>query len=283
MQRNVSTLWNAASYSQNSELQYLASKKLLSKYSFRGDELVLDIGCGHGRISKEIASLVPNGKVIAIDNSSSMIKHASEQNCENLQFILMDAQQLYLPYKFDLIVATFSLQWISDKKRMFQLIGEHLKEGGETILIMPLSQSEIASIRNEMIKDLKWSQYFDGYIDPQRVVLDCSYDKYANDAGLDNVQYEFEAVVTRFENASKLTAFLRNITPCLEKLPTEPLKNSFMDELVHRYLSEYKAMNDDNSCEISYTYAKLKSKGVKKSCELQVDNTSNLSKVLSRL
>jgi hypothetical protein len=91
--------------------------------------------------------------------------------------------------------------------------------------------------------------------------LDNKYELYAKQAGLDNIQYECTSVITRFENVDKLTAFLKNINAYLTQIPHDNLQKEFMDELVQLYLEKHPPAKDD-SCEISYTYAKLRTKGL---------------------
>ena len=54
--------WDGSHYSQNSDFQYSRALKLISSHNFNGDEYILDVGCGDGKISVELTKLVPNGK-----------------------------------------------------------------------------------------------------------------------------------------------------------------------------------------------------------------------------
>ena len=63
---------------------------LIAQLKLKGDERILDIGCGDGKITAEISSLVPNGSVLGIDSEPDMIKFAlskfSTSNFSNLEF-----------------------------------------------------------------------------------------------------------------------------------------------------------------------------------------------------
>ena len=53
--------WNAEDYARNSSAQESWAIELISKLSLKGHESLIDIGCGNGRITNEIASRLPAG------------------------------------------------------------------------------------------------------------------------------------------------------------------------------------------------------------------------------
>ena len=65
--------WDATDYQKNSEVQLTWGKELIAKLDLHGNEHILDIGCGDGKVTAEIAAHVPDGKVVGIDSSSDMI------------------------------------------------------------------------------------------------------------------------------------------------------------------------------------------------------------------
>ena len=68
--------WDAKDYAKNSQNQFQWAQELIPKLKLRGNESLLDIGCGDGRITAEIAKCLPDGKAIGIDNSAQMINLA---------------------------------------------------------------------------------------------------------------------------------------------------------------------------------------------------------------
>lgn len=72
--------WDACTYDQVSRLvQYKWGKQVLGLRKWRGDEIVMDAGCGSGLLTKQLAKKVPRGKVYAVDIDSNMIKQAKKQ------------------------------------------------------------------------------------------------------------------------------------------------------------------------------------------------------------
>jgi trans-aconitate methyltransferase len=63
----------ALKYFHHSELQRQWAWHLLSGYRFKGDEQILDFGCGDGKIAAEVSHFIPQGHITGVDSSSSMI------------------------------------------------------------------------------------------------------------------------------------------------------------------------------------------------------------------
>jgi ubiquinone/menaquinone biosynthesis C-methylase UbiE len=65
--------FDANKYNVGSTHQKEWGKKIISELSIKGNESILDLGCGDGVLTKEMADLVPNGKVIGIDASKNRV------------------------------------------------------------------------------------------------------------------------------------------------------------------------------------------------------------------
>src|SRR5512146_2373235 len=71
--------WDATAYDKLSDPQFSWGMKLLASLPLRGDETVLDAGCGSGRLTEELLRRLPNGRVIALDFSANMLETAQER------------------------------------------------------------------------------------------------------------------------------------------------------------------------------------------------------------
>ncbi len=90
--------WNAADYAANSAAQQIWARELIAQLHLRGDERILDVGCGDGKVTAEMARAVPKGSVTGIDASPEMIRFArktfSPGKHPNLEFQVMDAREI---------------------------------------------------------------------------------------------------------------------------------------------------------------------------------------------
>lgn len=104
--------------------------KLIRELGLKGNERVLDLGCGDGALTAEIAELLPEGEVVGIDASQGMIDAALSKAQENLQFRLMDINDLNFVDRFDVIYSNATLHWVKDHKRLLENVRRTLCTGG---------------------------------------------------------------------------------------------------------------------------------------------------------
>ena len=74
-------LWDAKEYAKHSQNQYEWALELIPKLKLKGNEVLLDIGCGDGKVSATLASYLPNGRVVGIDSSEEMVSQARTPWC----------------------------------------------------------------------------------------------------------------------------------------------------------------------------------------------------------
>ncbi len=112
----MSYAWDASSYEKHSSPQRQWALDLIRTREFAGDEHVLDIGCGDGKISAELAARVPSGSALGVDEAHTMIRFAQEKfpqsRFANLWFQHADATHLIFCHEFDLVVSFAALHWI---------------------------------------------------------------------------------------------------------------------------------------------------------------------------
>ena len=104
--------------------------KLIAELDLQGTEHVLDLGCGDGSLTVQIAALVPEGEVVGLDASRGMIDASLPKARENLQFRLMDINDLDYVDRFDVVFSNATLHWVKDHKRLVQNVHQALRAGG---------------------------------------------------------------------------------------------------------------------------------------------------------
>lgn len=126
--------WDSSEYHRLSGPQVTWGKKVLARLQLRGDELLLDAGCGTGRLTADLLHALPNGRVVALDVSHNMCCSAREHL--ETQFAgrsrVVTADLLHLPFAaaFDGIVSTAAFHWVLDHDRLFHGLFESLRPGG---------------------------------------------------------------------------------------------------------------------------------------------------------
>jgi trans-aconitate methyltransferase len=104
--------------------------KLIAELDLQGTERILDLGCGDGALSAQIADLVPDGEVVAIDASRGMIEAARSKARKNLPFLLMDINEQNFVEEFDVVFSNATLHWIKDHRRLLRSVGLASRQGG---------------------------------------------------------------------------------------------------------------------------------------------------------
>jgi len=125
--------WNAADYAANSTVQQTWARELIAKLHLRGDERILDVGCGDGKITAELACAVPEGEVTGIDASPQMVEFARGA-FPNLKFQVMDARRIYFDQPFDLILSNAALHWVDDHEAFLRGAASALRPGGRLVV-----------------------------------------------------------------------------------------------------------------------------------------------------
>ena len=93
-------------------------------------ERILDLGCGTGQLTAEIAK--SRAQVVGIDSSPEMVQQA-RSNYPLLRFELADATQFRTAEPFDAVFSNAALHWIKDAGGAASTIAQALKPGGRFV------------------------------------------------------------------------------------------------------------------------------------------------------
>lgn len=242
--------WNAQDYAQNSKAQQQWAKELIAQLQLSGRENILDLGCGDGKVTAEIANIVDRGTVVGIDNSAAMIALAQggypEQQHPTLSFRVMDAGNLSFTECFDLVFSNAVLHWVKQHQPVIDGLYRSLKSGGKILLRMG-GQGDAAGMRAaiDQVKDsAPWSRYFIGFefpytfsgVDEYRVMLDA--------AGFNVKRLELVAKDMSHDGRIGLASWIRTTwLPYTQRIP-EDLRESFIDAVCSSYLDQVPLCED---------------------------------------
>jgi trans-aconitate 2-methyltransferase len=122
--------WDALSYDRISDMQLAWGREVLDRLELSGDEVVLDAGCGTGRVTALLAERLTSGRVIGVDASPSMIERARETLGPEAELIVADVLKLDLPAPVDVVFSNATFHWISDHDALFDRLYALLRPGG---------------------------------------------------------------------------------------------------------------------------------------------------------
>ncbi len=185
--------WSGDDYARHSSLQEAMADEVLSPLQLRGDEQVLDVGCGDGRLSARVAAMLPRGQVLGVDASPDMVAHAQRQfganTYPNLHFEVADARTLVFGPIFDLVLSFNALHWIAQPAQQsaaLRGIGHALKPHGQARIRL-VTRGELASLEETaeaVRREPQWAGDFAGFNDPYLRLDADAYAALAAEAGL---------------------------------------------------------------------------------------------------
>jgi trans-aconitate 2-methyltransferase len=110
---------------------------VVDRLPLEGDERVLDAGCGTGRVTAVLAERLPNGRVIALDGSRSMIEQARDRLAtfgDRIEYVVADlGSPLPIHRPIDAILSTATFHWVPDHDALFRNLAAVLRPRGRLV------------------------------------------------------------------------------------------------------------------------------------------------------
>jgi trans-aconitate 2-methyltransferase len=125
--------WDAASYDRVSDPQLGWAREQLERLELQGDEVVLDAGCGSGRVTALLVDLVPRGRVYAVDVAPSMVEHTAAALGDRVTALCQDLVELSLPEPVDAVFSNATFHWIPDHDALFAALHRAMKPGAQLV------------------------------------------------------------------------------------------------------------------------------------------------------
>jgi len=258
----MSKEWNATLYHQISAPQISWGKKVLSRVSLRGDERLLDAGCGTGRLTRDLLEALPKGKVVALDVSENMLTEARTYLDTDFQgrveFVRCDLLDLPFDREFDGIFSTASFHWVLDHDRLFRNLHRALKPGGWLVAQCGGGQN-IARLLDRAQKLMalpEYASYFSGYQSPWEYSDARTATLRLKNAGFEQIETSLEEAPTKFPGAPEFHQFVENVIlrHHLQRIPDASVREHFMTKLTSDFA------NDDPPFLIDYVRLNIKAR-----------------------
>lgn len=231
--------WNSNEYHRLSGPQVSWGKKVLARLRLRGDELILDAGCGSGRLTRELLEALPHGRVVGLDLSQNMLQTARQHLESNFRgrVNLVAADMTNLPFvnAFDGIVSTAAFHWVMDPARLFRNLFQALRPGG-WLQAQCGGAGNIVRLRERMqtlARSLAYAAYLADFSEPW-VYLDAeNAAAMLRAAGFVDVKTDLEAAPTLLEGRQQYFDFVKAIIvrQHIERISDPDLRLEYVSEL----------------------------------------------------
>lgn len=129
--------WDGATYDRVADPMTRWGANVLERLRLRGDERVLDAGCGSGRVTEQLLERLPRGTVVALDASPSMLAEAArrlERFGNRVTLVCADlGQPLPVEGMVDAVLSTATLHWVADHDALFRNLVAVLRPAGQFV------------------------------------------------------------------------------------------------------------------------------------------------------
>jgi trans-aconitate 2-methyltransferase len=129
--------WDAKTYDSLPLPHLNWGRRTLGRLPLRGDERVLDAGCGTGRDTEGLLELLPRGRVVAVDGSVRMLEQLRERLAGRLDRVEVVHADLTKPLPFegdvDVVFSVAAFHWIDDHAALFDSLASRLRPGGRLV------------------------------------------------------------------------------------------------------------------------------------------------------
>jgi ubiquinone/menaquinone biosynthesis C-methylase UbiE len=236
--------WDAKAYHLVSGPQLGWGIQVLERLEVRGDETVMDAGCGTGRVTELLLEKLPRGRVIAVDVDAAMLDKAREHLAkygERVSFVHASLLELP-PMQVDLVFSTATFHWVTDHDALFRSLFAALAPGGRLFaqcggganLKKPIARL------TRIIQEPRFREYFAGqketwfYAGEEDSVLRMTR------AGFEGARAKLEPAPTPFPDRAAFRAFCERVVLGQRLLPLpEELRAEVIDRVTDEFAEDH--------------------------------------------
>jgi trans-aconitate methyltransferase len=230
--------WDASTYHRVSGPQLGWGRKVLARLDLRGDETVIDAGCGSGRLTAELLDRLPRGRVIAVDASPSMLEVAArelQRHGDRVQLVHSDLLALDLEEVADVVVSTATFHWVLDHPALFARLHRALEPGGR-LLAQCGGAGNLDRIRTRarrLLQADEFAPFMATFTPPWEYADPPTTAQRLQAAGFTDVATGSEDALTVLDGEPAYREFLGTVImrPYLDALPGEALRERLLDAM----------------------------------------------------
>jgi trans-aconitate 2-methyltransferase len=226
------TEWDAQTYDRVSDPQYEWGLEVLERLELEGDEYVMDAGCGSGRVTAHLLERLPDGRVLCVDASRSMIDKARDALGDRADYVVADLAELEVPEPVGAVFSTATFHWLPDHERLFARLHAALEPGGRLVAQCGGAGNVAEHARNilEVAMRPEFASHFDGMDMMWNFATPEETEERLRGAGFEQVSCWLEEKPVQPEDPYAFTTTV-TMGPHLARLP-EDLRRSFAEAVL---------------------------------------------------
>ena len=224
--------WDGKSYDRISGPMEALGREVLARLELQGDEVVLDAGCGSGRITQALIERLPRGRVIAVDASASMVDAARQRLGPQADVRRLDLLELELDEPVNAVLSTATFHWITDHERLFARLYGALRPSGRLVAQCG-GKGNIDVLRGKagaVLGREPYAEHFRDWRPPWNYANVSDTEERLHTAGFASVECWLASAPTKPENPREFLATIV-LGPHVQHLP-ESLREAFMDDVM---------------------------------------------------
>jgi trans-aconitate 2-methyltransferase len=212
--------WDARTYDRVADPMTRWGSTVLDRLPLRGDERVLDAGCGSGRVTEQLVERLPRGRVVALDGSVAMVEAARARLArfgDRVECVVADlGSPLPIEDRVDAILSTATFHWVPDHDALFANLAAVTRPGG-WLVAQCGGAGNIASIQRVL------ATMGDGWLGPVHLESPGATARRLEAAGFERIECWLTDEPTRFEPGEPFETYLRTVVlgAHLERLPPD--------------------------------------------------------------
>ena len=257
--------WNAQSYHKVSNPHMTWGAAVLARLDLRGNETVIDVGCGTGRLTAELLERLPDGSVIALDRSRNMLEQAktflAPQFGDRVTYVEADLNAVEpgdIASDLDLVFSTATFHWLPDHDRLFRWTHSVLKPHG-WLVAQCGGGPNLARLKDRMSRltsEPRFAPYLNGWAGPWNFQNDIATAARLGRLGFDEIETGLIYAPAVMDNAAAFREFIDTVvfSQHLIRLPDDATRNAFLDALTEQ------AATDETPFELDYWRLNIKAR-----------------------
>ena len=243
---SASREWNSAAYARLSDPQFGWGRVVVQSLRLQGDEVVLDAGCGAGRVTAELLERLPRGRVLALDLSHNMVMEARRSLASrfgpHVCYVQADLQAVPLTNAVDGVFSTATFHWVKDHDALFASLFAALRPGG-WIVAQCGGGPNLKRLRQRteaLMHSPDYANYFADWKTPWRYPEPEETSGRLKRTGFVDVETSLQEAPVHLPDAQTFHEFEQNVTlhRHLAVLPDDGARKNFLDVLTRQFTAD---------------------------------------------